>query len=251
MRSGLHFSKEARYERTEPSGPCKLLRLWKSAMKTQRWLLPFTCSVHMRAIDAALRVANFNGATLVALSLVAPRPGRGMLHIRLEQIQESRDFLEAVRWKAIRSQTAVELHEVLTNDVPGSIATSVQELACQSIMLINCEARGKRGLQYTLLSEEALKQVLMEPPASWTAKRGAERARCNERDSSCSCGSCRRAAARVSHEQQDPVFCLLKHIGKGCSAYACNAYFAGRGRRSPARPVATQFAGARAQGAPG
>ncbi|HLI71728.1 MAG TPA: hypothetical protein VKV19_18375 [Ktedonobacteraceae bacterium] len=135
-------------------------------MKTQRWLLPFTCSVHMRAIDAALRVANFNGATLVALSLVAPRPGRGMLHIRLEQIQESRDFLEAVRWKAIRSQTAVELHEVLTNDVPGSIATSVQELACQSIMLINCEARGKRGLQYTLLSEEALKQVLMEPPAS-------------------------------------------------------------------------------------
>lgn len=138
----------------------------KSAMKTQRWLLPFTCAVNMRAIDAALRVANLNGATLVALSLVVLRPVRDTPVIRLEQIQESRDFLEAVRWKALRSQTAVELYEVLTNDAAGSIATHVRELACQSIVLINREIRGKQSLQYTLLSEEALRQVHMESPAS-------------------------------------------------------------------------------------
>jgi hypothetical protein len=135
-------------------------------MKTQRWLLPFTHAVDMQAIDVAMRVANHGGATLVALSLITPKPGRRAPSVRLEQLQESKDFLEAVRWKAVRSQAVVELREVMTDDVAGSIATQVQKLDCQCVLLMGRDGRKNRGPQGTLLEASVLKQVLMKPPAS-------------------------------------------------------------------------------------
>jgi hypothetical protein len=136
-------------------------------MNTWRWLLPFTHAVDMQAIDIAVRLAEHNKATLVALSLLTPsqeRPGhqeqRRVPRIRLECIQESKDFLEAVRWKAIRRQVAVECHEILTEDVSESIAIQVQELGCQWIVLT------RHGTQEALLSAQEKEQVLMNPPAA-------------------------------------------------------------------------------------
>src|SRR5207248_5017010 len=78
------------------------LRSQEDTMETRRCLLPFTHGVNMQAIDYAVSLAGSSGATLVAVSLVsvpqAPRP-RGA---RLEHIQQSKDFLEAVKWKATR-----------------------------------------------------------------------------------------------------------------------------------------------------
>jgi hypothetical protein len=128
-------------------------------MNTQRWLLPFTHAVDLQAIDAVVRLAEHSAATLVALSLIAPRPGqRRAPRVRLEDIQESRDFLEAVRWKALRLQVSMECHEIFTADVPGSIATQVQELDCQSVLLTH------HGIGDALLSPHDVKQVLMNPP---------------------------------------------------------------------------------------
>lgn len=130
-------------------------------METQRWLLPFTHAVNLRAIDTAVRVASHSGATLIALSLIAPWPKRHHPpRVRLEQIQESKDFLEAVRWKAMRQQARVECYEVFTEDVAGSIATLVQDLGCQCIMLM------RHGMENALLSPHDLKQVLVKPPAA-------------------------------------------------------------------------------------
>jgi len=61
-------------------------------MKTSRWLLPFTFGVDMRAIDYAVSLAGSAGATLVPVSLISA-PAKGA---RLEHIQQSKDFLEAV-----------------------------------------------------------------------------------------------------------------------------------------------------------
>jgi hypothetical protein len=127
-------------------------------MNTQRWLLPFTHAVDQQAIDAAMRLAEHSAATLIALSLITPRPGRAP-RVRLEQLQESQDFLEAVRWKALRLQVSVECYEVFTEDVAGSIAIQVQSLDCQSVMLMH------HGLEDALLSPQELKQVLLSPPA--------------------------------------------------------------------------------------
>jgi hypothetical protein len=133
-------------------------------MKTQRWLLPFACAVDLQAIDAAVRVASHSGATLIALALVVPWQGpRREQHrtprVRLEQIQESKDFLEAVRWKAMRRQVTVECYEMFTEDVAGSIATQLRHLDCQSIIVT------RRGVEDALLSSHDLKHVLVRPPA--------------------------------------------------------------------------------------
>ncbi|MGH2493806.1 MAG: potassium-transporting ATPase subunit KdpA, partial [Ktedonobacteraceae bacterium] len=86
-------------------------------MKTSRWLLPFTYGVDIRAIDYAVRLAGSAGATVVPVSLVST-PSKGA---RLEHIQQSKDFLEAVQHKAARHSVAIERYEVFTQDVLQSI----------------------------------------------------------------------------------------------------------------------------------
>jgi len=129
-------------------------------MNTQRWLLPFTHAVDLQAIDAAVRLAEHSGATLIALSLIAPRPGqRRPSPVRLEHLQESKDFLEAVRWKALRLQVSAECHEIFTADVLGSIVARVQQFDCQGIILTH------HGIRDALLSSHDVKQMLISPPA--------------------------------------------------------------------------------------
>ena len=77
-----------------------------------RWLLPFTYGVDMRAIDYLVSLAENNGATLIPVSLVSvPKDSRSG-GARLEHIQQSKDFLEAVKYKSARLQVPVERYEV-------------------------------------------------------------------------------------------------------------------------------------------
>ncbi len=122
-----------------------------------RWLLPFTHGVDMQAIDSVVSLAESAGTMLVALSLVSVPRDRGQ-GARLEHIQQSKDFLEAVKWKAARRQTLVEYHEIFTRDVLGSIATLVHDLSCDSIILVS------NGKYDALLHAHELKHLLIEPP---------------------------------------------------------------------------------------
>ena len=135
-------------------------------MKTSRWLLPFTCAVDMRAIEALVHLAAEGGITLVAVSLIkAPRQTVGVpatpctRGARLEDIQQSKDFLEAVLHKATRLSVPVEQHEVFTVDAVNTITLLTSELHCDAIVLVN---RGKRE---ALLHAYLLKRLLEEPPA--------------------------------------------------------------------------------------
>ena len=78
-------------------------------MESRRWLFPFTHGVDMRAIDTVVRLAGDEGVTLVAISLIAVPPERWSQGARLEHIQQSKDFLEAVKWKAIRMEALLRL----------------------------------------------------------------------------------------------------------------------------------------------
>jgi hypothetical protein len=130
-------------------------------MKEMRWLLPFTFGVNMRAIDLVLCMAERSGATLVTVSLlVIPDLPQGQ-GPRLEYIQQSKDFLEAVRWKATRYRVLVEPHEVWTVAIHERIKRLVLDLHCDSIILVTSSREA------VLLDAQEMKRLLMSSmPAS-------------------------------------------------------------------------------------
>lgn len=125
-------------------------------MNTPRWLLPFTFGVDMRAIDSVVCLAQSAGATLVPVSLVCSPPEGA----RLEHIQQSKDFLEAVQHKADVYQVPLERYEVFTVDVLQSIATLVLDMHCDGIVLVT------DGEHTRLMQDEEVKHLLIEPPAA-------------------------------------------------------------------------------------
>ena len=125
--------------------------------KARRWLLPFTTGVDLPTIASALRLAETGGATLVAVSFLATPDGHGA---RLELIQQSKDFLEATRHKALRLSIPSERYEVFTSDVLESMATQIRDLACDSLVLAS---RGQKAL---LLQTQEMQQLVLRPPAS-------------------------------------------------------------------------------------
>jgi hypothetical protein len=129
-------------------------------MDTRRWLVPFTWGTDMQAIEAVVRLAEGGRATLVAASLISVPNRPGNRGPRLEHIQQSKDFLEAMRWKADRLDVSLERHEVITVNVAQSIAALARELRCDAIVLVS------RGEREALLRDHQLKQLLVEPPAT-------------------------------------------------------------------------------------
>lgn len=129
-------------------------------MNAPRWLLPFTYGVDMHALDSVVGLAGSARATLVPVSLITvPQEGRSR-GARLEHIQQSKDFLEAVEFKAARQQILVERYEVFTSDVIQSITALVRDLYCDNILLVSIETKE------ALLHAHELKRLLMYPPTS-------------------------------------------------------------------------------------
>lgn len=103
-------------------------------MKTTRFLLPFVHGVDMCAIEQALQFAKSHEATLVPLVLIRV-PEERRKGVRLEHIQQSRDFLETVKHKASRYAVPIERLEVFTSDVVQSINLVAGEMQCEGILL--------------------------------------------------------------------------------------------------------------------
>lgn len=122
-------------------------------METPRWLLPFTFGIDMRAIDYAVSLAGSARATLVPVSLIAT-PSKGA---RLEHIQQSKDFLEAVQHKASRHAVPLERYEVFTQNMLQSIRMLVTEIRCDGIILVT------GGEHSRLLQDIEVKHLLIQP----------------------------------------------------------------------------------------
>ena len=128
-------------------------------MESPRWLFPFTHGVDMRAIDTVVRLAEERGATLVAVSLIPVPPEHLSQGARLEHIQQSKDFLEAVKFKAERHQVPIERYEVFSSNVLGSITLLTYDQRCDSIVLVSY------GDKDILLHVQEKKCLLEDPPA--------------------------------------------------------------------------------------
>lgn len=125
--------------------------------RRQRWLLPFSTGVDLPTIEQALRLTGAAGATLVTVSFL-PTPEKWGVH--LELIQQSNDFLEATRYKALRLSISIECHELWTSDILASIPTQIYTLGCESLVLAS---RGDRAL---LLRPQEMRQLVLRPPAA-------------------------------------------------------------------------------------
>ncbi len=128
-------------------------------MKVSRWLLPFTYGVDMQAIDAAVRLAEGTSATLVAVSLIfvpGEAPGRGA---HPEHMQQSKDFQEAVYYRASELKVPLERYEIFTSVIQERLTTLSSELRCDAIILLG------HNRHPTLLHAHEMNPLLAEPPA--------------------------------------------------------------------------------------
>jgi len=123
---------------------------------SSRILLPFTDSVNSHALEYAVLLARNYHATLVPFSLIyVLQTARS---VRLEHIQQSKDFLALVQSKATKYGVSIEPHEVYTGDVVESIHCAMQEMSCRSIVLFVRDGNG------VLLHTHEVKHILTQIP---------------------------------------------------------------------------------------
>jgi hypothetical protein len=104
-------------------------------MGNARLLLPFTHGIQTNALEYAVQLAKSRNAALVPLSLIQVAKECGAKDVRLEDIQQSKDFLEAVKHKAARYGVRVEQIELYTSDVVESVNALAQDADCEGILL--------------------------------------------------------------------------------------------------------------------
>jgi hypothetical protein len=104
-------------------------------MKTTRFLLPFVHGVDKFAIEQAILLAKSHQATLVPIVLLHVPKERQKKGVRLEYLQQSKDFLESVKQKADWYSVQIEGLEVITSDVVQSINLVACEMECEGIVL--------------------------------------------------------------------------------------------------------------------
>ena len=119
-------------------------------------LLPFTHGIEVSAITYALALGQHFHVTLVILSLIRLPETPGTRNPRLEDIQQSRDFLEFVHHKAARQGVPIVRVELYTHNPVRSIRTLAQEMECAGIMVFVHRGAG------VLLATAEVKQLLEE-----------------------------------------------------------------------------------------
>lgn len=130
----------------------------KRTMQTTRILLPFTQDLNLGALEYAIQFARSCRAMLIPLILLPLSAHQWMHSPCLEAIEQAVDFLEAVRWKAIRADVPIESYDLQTHDVVRSIRAFAQEMMCEGILLFQQEGAA------LLLPTEIVKCLLEQAP---------------------------------------------------------------------------------------
>jgi hypothetical protein len=115
-------------------------------------LLPFSYDIDAAAIEQAITLAYDYNATLVPFSII-PLSGRHHT-VRLEHIQQAKDFQILTKQKATRAGVPVETLERYTSEEVQVIRSVALELQCTGILLF---ARQQKGI---LLSATTIRQLM-------------------------------------------------------------------------------------------
>lgn len=122
----------------------------------KRLLVPFTHGIDTYALEYAVQFAKNYDAELVAAALL---PSRAFIKdLRLEHIQQSRDFHETMRNKAQQHDVTVEIVEISAAHTVQHIHMLVQEQECAGIVLF------VRAGQGVLLDTHEIKDIMAASP---------------------------------------------------------------------------------------
>jgi hypothetical protein len=106
------------------------------AVMMTHMLLPFTHGIDVSAIDYACALAQRLHVTLVGLSLIRLQEPPGTRNTRLEDIQQSKDFLEFAQHKAARQGVPLVRMELYTYQPVRSICALAREMECAGILVV-------------------------------------------------------------------------------------------------------------------
>jgi hypothetical protein len=118
-------------------------------------LLPFTHGVDMYALEYAVHLAKNSEAEIIAVSFIT-RAKEALKAVRLEHIQQSRDFEVALDNKAGNYGVPLHYVEVCTRDAVSEINCLVQEHECEGILLFVRKGQG------VLLQTREIKRLMVE-----------------------------------------------------------------------------------------
>ena len=121
----------------------------------KRFLLPFTHGIHLSAINQALLFARAMDAILVPLSVICYKHNKPS-HVRLEHIQQSKDFLVLVQQRAKRLGVTIELAECYSYHAATAIEYYARITHCSGVLLFTA---GEKGL---LLPREIIGELTAE-----------------------------------------------------------------------------------------
>ncbi len=129
-------------------------------MKKSRLLLPFMHGVNPLVIEYAVSLAKSKNAILVPLALIKiPKNGKKQA-ARLEHIEQAQDFLMLVQREATLQGVPVELVEIFTGDVVGSVNTYIQSNLCEGILFFM--QNGKSMLLQQLHIQKIIEQAAID-----------------------------------------------------------------------------------------
>ena len=127
-------------------------------MKSARLLLPFVHGMNIEALEQAILLAKDSKATLVPASIIRLTKNQQGSGPRLEDVEQSQDFLEAIHYRVQKNNLPIEQVEVVTSDIAQCIDTLVRKLECDGIMFF---MRGKDAL---LLDSDDMRRVMQTAP---------------------------------------------------------------------------------------
>lgn len=107
----------------------------------QHVLLPFTHGIDRDAVNQALALARNLSARLVCVALIQLHPDNHK-GIRLEYIQQAKDFLEYTRQRATRANVRLERMEIYTYNLENCILRLSQEMDNAPILLFMRDESG-------------------------------------------------------------------------------------------------------------
>lgn len=107
----------------------------------QHLLLPFTHGIDREAIDQALVMAENLSACLVCVAFIPCSPDQRK-GIRLERIQQAKDFLEYMHYRARQAGVALQRMELHVPNLEKSILHLSQEMDNAPILLFTRQERG-------------------------------------------------------------------------------------------------------------
>lgn len=127
-------------------------------MKQTRFLLPFTHGVQGNALDQAIQLAKSRNATLIPVSLIHVPHGKSSRGPRLEFVQQSQDFLEAVQHRAAKCHVPIEKVEILSSNIGQSIEELAEKMDCEAVLLF------MRGKECMMLNANDVKHIVEHTP---------------------------------------------------------------------------------------